>query len=208
MAEKAEELTILKQFVDYLLPELAPYEVVLYLFLLRNSWFENGEPQYRIGKRGISEKLGRGAKGKQMAYEHVTKTVTGLEDMGCIKIKDLSREGYLHEVVLPADVPIVAEKLAVPNVTDEEEDWFNTPDKRLQLIERDRWTCQYCGEAVDKGNVTLDHFIPQSKGGGNNKENLRTSCLACNSIKSGKSFEEAAPLILLSMSKRRTRRDT
>ena len=42
---------------------------------------------------------------------------------------------------------------------------------------------------------------------GSLKENLRTCCLICNSVKSGKSFEEAAPLILKSMQERRQRRN-
>lgn len=34
---------------------------------------------------------------------------------------------------------------------------------------------------------------------------LKTACLLCNSIKSGKTFEEAAPLILKSLKERKQR---
>lgn len=30
---------------------------------------------------------------------------------------------------------------------------------------------------------TIDHIVPRSKGGGNNKENLRWVCFECNQIK-------------------------
>lgn len=30
---------------------------------------------------------------------------------------------------------------------------------------------------------TIDHILPRSKGGGNNKENLRWVCFECNQIK-------------------------
>jgi 5-methylcytosine-specific restriction endonuclease McrA len=48
-------------------------------------------------------------------------------------------------------------------------------------------------------------YIPKSKSGRNNIDNLKTACLLCNSIKSGKSFEEAAPLLLKSITERRKR---
>ena len=32
---------VIEQFVDYLLPELTPYEASVYLYLLRNSFMRN-----------------------------------------------------------------------------------------------------------------------------------------------------------------------
>ena len=66
--------------------------------------------------------------------------------------------------------------------------------------------CYYCREEVTKDNATLDHLIPQSKDGKNTEENLKTSCLLCNSIKSGKTYEEAAPHLLKSVSERKKRK--
>ena len=34
---------------------------------------------------------------------------------------------------------------------------------RRAVFARDRWTCQYCGQ--ERGNLTVDHVIPRSKGG-------------------------------------------
>ena len=56
---------------------------------------------------------------------------------------------------------------------------------------------------VTSENATLDHLTPQSKGGKHTKDNLKTSCLVCNSIKSGKTYEEAAPYLLKSIQDRR-----
>lgn len=88
-----------------------------------------------------------------------------------------------------------------------EDDFFTNAEKRKLLFERDSWVCQYCGEKVTKDNATLDHYIPQSKGGKHTKENLRTCCLLCNGIKSGKSFEEAAPHVLKNIQERRERKN-
>jgi len=52
---------IVEQFVDYLLPELNPYETSVYLFLLRNSYFQNGTDRIRIGKRTIASGCGKGS---------------------------------------------------------------------------------------------------------------------------------------------------
>jgi 5-methylcytosine-specific restriction endonuclease McrA len=56
--------------------------------------------------------------------------------------------------------------------------------------------CDMCGkkfpEALKKpmtssreypDQPTIDHIIPKSKGGGNNKENLRWVCFDCNQLK-------------------------
>jgi hypothetical protein len=135
----------------------------------------------------------------------VTDVFRGLEEKNCISVGDTTREGTLYTIISPREIPFVKEKMATPSPS--KDDYFTDPDKRKSMFERDKWTCQYCGEKVTEENATLDHYVPQSKTGGHSKENLRTCCLICNSIKSGKSFEEAAPLILKSMQERRQRRN-
>lgn len=194
---------IIEQFVDFLLPTLTPYEAGLYIFLLRNSYMKNGAREIRIGKRTIADNLGA-SRGEKTNYAHVTKLVSGLEEKSCIKIGDTTREGTLYSVFLPEEIPSVKEKLSI--VADpKEEDYFTNPEKRKEIFERDKYTCHYCGEKVTPENATLDHLIPQHKDGGHTKENLKTSCLVCNSIKSGKTYEEAAPFLLKSIQERRER---
>jgi 5-methylcytosine-specific restriction endonuclease McrA len=48
---------------------------------------------------------------------------------------------------------------------------------RRAVFARDEWTCQYCGS---RGNLTVDHVIPKSKGGTSNWENIVASCAPCN----------------------------
>jgi len=59
---------------------------------------------------------------------------------------------------------------------------------RFDVLEKDNFTCQYCGAKTTDENVLLevDHIIPISKGGDNNIENLITSCKKCNIGKSAK----------------------
>lgn len=50
---------------------------------------------------------------------------------------------------------------------------------RKYILERDQYTCAYCGEYGD----TMDHLHPQSKGGTHVPSNLVTACETCNRLK-------------------------
>jgi 5-methylcytosine-specific restriction endonuclease McrA len=200
-----ESSDIIKELVNFVLPELTPYELSFYLFLLGKSYFKNGKPELRIGKRTIAYNCGKGTRSDKANFQHVTKILKSLEEKGCIKIGDTNREGTLYHVNLSKDIPFVAEKIASFLPKDAEEDYFNIAQKRQEIFERDKWICQYCGEKITPESATLDHFIPQSKGGKNSKENLRTSCFICNGVKSGKTYEEAAPFLLKSIQERKER---
>ena len=195
---------IIEQFVDFLMPSLTPYEASLYIFFLRNSHIKNNSPEIRIGKRTIAENISS-VRATTTNYAQVTKLVDGLEGKGCIKIGDTNRDGTLYNIFLPEEIPSVKEKLAI-TAGPVEEDFFTNPEKRKEIFERDKYTCFYCGEKVTPENSTLDHLVPQSKDGKHTKENLKTSCLICNSIKSGKTYEEAAPYLLKSIQERRNKK--
>jgi 5-methylcytosine-specific restriction endonuclease McrA len=49
---------------------------------------------------------------------------------------------------------------------------------RRAVFARDRWTCQYCGEA--RTSLTVDHVIPRSKGGLSSWDNIVACCAPCN----------------------------
>jgi len=57
---------------------------------------------------------------------------------------------------------------------------------RENLFERDRYRCQYCGNAYDARHLNLDHVIPRDKGGRTSWENIVTSCVKCNSRKANR----------------------
>jgi 5-methylcytosine-specific restriction endonuclease McrA len=57
-----------------------------------------------------------------------------------------------------------------------------------ELGDRDRWTCHLCGTGVDPrlrnrhpGMASYDHVIPSSRGGSDERDNLKLAHLICNS---------------------------
>jgi len=56
---------------------------------------------------------------------------------------------------------------------------------RWEIFERDKFTCQYCGQYAPNVPLEVDHVIPVEDGGTDDLFNLKTSCYACNRGKSG-----------------------
>lgn len=213
MMDEIKERYEIELVVDYLYHELDAFEIAMYLLFLRKTIFSTGKNQIRLGKRTLQSEFVHGTRGGGKAnaggiwvnYAHITKILNNLEKKGCIKISDTTREGTLYTIIEPEKIPLVQAIISSSKTTKESppEDYFHDMNKRKEIFERDEWRCQYCGDSLNENNATLDHFIPQSIGGSHEKSNLRTCCLSCNSIKSGKSFEEVAPKLLESAAERR-----
>lgn len=45
------------------------------------------------------------------------------------------------------------------------------------------YTCVRCGKKLRKGDVDIDHIIPQNRGGRDNLNNLQCMCRHCNRSK-------------------------
>ncbi|MFN7716133.1 MAG: HNH endonuclease [Pseudanabaenaceae cyanobacterium] len=67
------------------------------------------------------------------------------------------------------------------------------PLTRRNVLHRDSQTCQYCGYMGDE--LTLDHVLPKSRGGGESWENIVTACVRCN-VKKGNRTPKEAHMVL------------
>ncbi len=67
---------------------------------------------------------------------------------------------------------------------------------KKHLFLRDNYTCQYCGTVAPPNELTLDHILPQSRGGKSVWENLVTSCKKCNTRKGDMTPREAGMRLL------------
>ena len=59
---------------------------------------------------------------------------------------------------------------------------------RENIFRRDNFQCVYC---PSKDNLTIDHVIPSSRGGGNTWDNMVTCCAKCNNKKDNMTPQEA-----------------
>lgn len=55
-----------------------------------------------------------------------------------------------------------------------------TKKVRFAVLQRDNFTCQYCGAHGPGVVLEVDHIIPISKGGTSDMDNLITACFDCN----------------------------
>jgi 5-methylcytosine-specific restriction endonuclease McrA len=62
---------------------------------------------------------------------------------------------------------------------------------RRNLFARDRNQCQYCGKHFSTSELSIDHVVPRTQGGGDSWENLVCACIKCNARKGGRTPDEA-----------------
>lgn len=62
---------------------------------------------------------------------------------------------------------------------------------RTNILARDNFECQYCGENLSSKVATLDHVLPRSRAGKTSWENVVCCCSPCNRKKGGRTPHEA-----------------
>ena len=67
---------------------------------------------------------------------------------------------------------------------------------RRNLFARDGNRCQYCGLSKPLSQLSLDHVMPRSRGGGTTWENTVCSCVSCNTRKGSRTPREAQMKLL------------
>lgn len=67
---------------------------------------------------------------------------------------------------------------------------------RYNIFTRDRDICQYCGKHFPRGELSLDHVVPISRGGRTTWSNVICCCVECNKRKGGRIPKEAGMKLL------------
>jgi len=187
--------SIVSSIVEYLHPLLTPYEITVYWYLFNKSVAKTGEQYARASTRGMSAiAKSIGSKSDEISYPAIKKAIDALKEKEAVIIAgDTNREGTLYKISIPDEIPACME-LMRQNATEEasiidiekELDFYNVPENRLKVFERDGYKYHYCKKQLTRFSSTLDHIQPVSKGGDNSFGNLITACLHCNAERGNK----------------------
>jgi hypothetical protein len=178
---------------DYLAPRLDSYEQMLYHYLFRHSRLE-GQREVTVGVRTLQTRvgLGIGKAGSPPSQSKITEKLRSLERKGCIRILERSRVGTRVEVLIPREVLGLIEEARNVALHDLDSlDFFNNPELRLAIFEREKGRCFYCMKVIERTNFTLDHVMPQSGVVQNHSyKNVAGCCFECNSRKQAKDAQD------------------
>lgn len=128
----------------------------------------------------------------------------GRPDVSTAQIRTVDWEEWITLPVRPWDFSIktIRMEIRVPTVL-VAKNYAKIPKIRFgknpsaeQIRIRDSNRCQYTGKKLKKGEGSLDHVIPKSRGGGNTWENLVYACKEINTMKSDKTPSEAGLRLL------------
>lgn len=67
---------------------------------------------------------------------------------------------------------------------------------KMNVVTRDRFRCQYCGNKKKIKDLNYDHVLPRSQGGKTVWENIVASCFKCNGTKGGRTPAQAGMRLL------------
>lgn len=102
-----------------------------------------------------------------------------------IEVTDDAYE-FIHTVRLRLAVPKVIRLLGYDRLPRQE-----VKLNRRNIFARDHNRCQYCGGSFSSSELSLDHVVPRSQGGGSSWQNLVCCCVKCNSKKGGRTPGQA-----------------
>src|SRR5512144_765414 len=138
-------------------------------------------PPGRVGSAPVFEHRPRGPAGRVLVlnatYEpinvcSVRRAAVLLLKAKAALLEHAARELRSEHTAMPR--PVVIRLMAYVRVP---RDTHRRKIARRAVFARDGWACQYCGS---KGNLTVDHVIPRSKGGTSDWDNIVASCAPCN----------------------------
>lgn len=98
---------ILSDVIDYLMPQLKPYEAAFYFYLFRHSILASGTQYIRVSVRGMKSIVASPRTGAETgtSYSQVATCLKHLEDKAAIrKEAEPNREGTLYKVFIPKEI--------------------------------------------------------------------------------------------------------
>jgi HNH endonuclease len=175
----------IEQFHDHLAPRLDTYEQALYLYIFRHGRLL-GADEVVIGFKSARVRMacGVGAKGTPMSESTAYEKIQSLESKGCIEIVASERTGSRIRLKTPDEIPGVIPPpiTPVPPLGIEEMEFFEIPENRDLILEREDRQCFYCMHELTPENFVIEHIVSRPIGN-NGYRNVAAACRECNNRK-------------------------
>ena len=180
----------------YLSRNLKVRPFIVYLLLFKKAYFDTGQKNITVKLSEIGENLLSDI-GKPMSHDVIKRGVDELVQKGYIyKYPGKPGEINQYDILLPSDIREVKELIdkegdsEAQKINKDTVDYYTNQEKRILILERDNYKCNYCMKNLNKDDFYLDHIIPRAQGGHNYRSNLLLACNSCNSKKNDKNAED------------------
>ena len=186
----------IEQFHDYLVPKLDVYEQAIYLYVFRHSRLI-GLDEAAIGFKSTRKRIsfGIGRAGTPPSEHVIYEKLQSLTRKGFLEILASERKGTRVRLKLPSEIPgIIVLSQQVAAVDIEEMDFFNPPENRRAILEREGRQCFYCLRKLDDSNYVIEHVLSRPSGN-NSYRNVVAACLSCNNKKGSTAAERFLQLL-------------
>ena len=128
--------------------------------------------------------------GSPMSENKCRETLQSLQHKGCISILGTVRTGTRVRIHLPNEIEgVVQEEKDDSTVSLEEMDFFDDPENRKLILEREEHRCFYCLCNLDGTNHVIEHVVSRPDGD-NSYRNVVAACIRCNNRKGASSAED------------------
>lgn len=126
---------------------------------------------------------GVGEKGKPMSENTAYSKLLSLAEKGCIDVKASERFGRRVHLSLPHEIPgVIPEETEASPIRLEEMDFFEVPENRLLILERENHRCFYCLRGINGDTYVMEHVVSRPEGN-NSYSNIVAACRQCNNRK-------------------------
>lgn len=153
-------------FQDHLAPKLDTYEQAIYLYVFRHSRLLGLEDAV-IGFKSARSRMamGIGEQGKPMSEGSAYKKLASLESKQTITILRTEHSGSRIKLYLPDEIPALIPPPQIDRALAlEEMDFFEVPENRLQILEREGRRCFYTFVTLDEDNFVAEHVVSRPQG--------------------------------------------
>lgn len=167
--------------IDLAVIEAQPYISPIAFSLLFRMSYNESLGIYKAGNRELQKIC-------NVSKNTVTKALEELNKLGLIDVNRRARKVSTYKINFDELQDFVEESKLLDSKAEVPVERTKIENRIKKFIfERDAYRCINCGAHK---NLTIDHIVPVSKGGGNEIRNLQTLCKSCNSSKGVKDMLE------------------